>query len=141
MDDLLNCEYNGWENRFTWRMHLRLSNEQMLFPEIAKLVANERFVEMWLKSSIINWMNRFPGRNRYHGAYICLLVWDLLGSALAYSEWDNLVTVLTGSNLVSNDFTMTLHRCIQQSQQLNAHIEVVLRDATSVYAAADALKE
>src|SRR6202022_79193 len=32
-------EYNGWENRFTWLMHLHLSSEQVLMQEVAALVA------------------------------------------------------------------------------------------------------
>lgn len=147
MDDLLNREYHGWENKFTWLVHLHLSNEQSLFLEIAQLVANEpnngpagRLIEMWVRLSITKWMNRFPGRNRSHDAYLGLLVWDLLGSALAYTEWIDLVTLLTGGEVISNVSTMTLIRCIQQSQQLHIHIEVVLRDASSVYAAADVLK-
>ena len=90
MDDLLNREYNGWENRFTWLVHLHLSNEQALFLEIAHLVeceANDgaagRLIEMWVRLSITNWMSRFPGRNRSYDAYMGLLVWDLLGSVLA----------------------------------------------------------
>jgi hypothetical protein len=31
-------------------------------------------------------------------------------------------------------------RCIQQSQQLHTHLEMVLRDASSVHATAEALK-
>jgi hypothetical protein len=147
MDDLMNCEYNGWENKFTWLVHLHLSNEHVLFLEIAQLVANEpndgpagRLIEMWVRLSITNWMNRFPGRNRSHDAYIGLLVWDLVSSALASTEWIDLVTVLTGGKVLSNVFTMTLTRCIQQSQMLHTHIEVVLRNASSVHAAADVLK-
>jgi hypothetical protein len=64
----------------------------------------------------------------------------LLGSALASTEWIDSVTMLTGSEVISNVFTMTLTRCIQQSQLLHTHIEVVLRSASSVYAAADGLK-
>jgi hypothetical protein len=147
MDDLMNREYNGWENKITWLVHLHLSNVQALFLEIVQLVANEpnngpagRLVEMWVRLSITNWMNRFPGRNRSHDTYIGLLVWDLLGSALAYTEWTNLVTLLIGSEVISNVFTMTLTRCIQQSQLLHTHIEVLLRDASTAYVAADALK-
>jgi hypothetical protein len=147
MDDLMNREYNGWENKITWLVHLHLSNEQTLFLEIAQLVANEpnngpagRLIEMWVRLSITNWMNRFPGRNHSHDANIGLLVWDLLDSALAYTEWIDLVTLLTGGEVISNVFTMTLTRYTQQSQLLHTHIEVVLRDASSVYAAADALK-
>ncbi len=113
----------------------------------AALVASEpndapaaRLVEMWVRLSITNWMNRFPGRNRSHDTYIGLLVWDLLGAVLAYTEWNDLVIVLTGGEVISNVFTMTLHQCIQQSQQIHNHIGVLLRDASSVYVAADALK-
>ncbi len=147
MDDLLNREYNGWENRWTWLVHLHLSNEQALSLEIAQLVASEpndelagRLVEMWVKSSITNWMNRFPGRNHSHDEYIGLLVWDLLGSALAYTQWDELVILLAGGVVISNVFTMTFLRGIQSSQWLQAHMTVVLRDAASMYAAADVLK-
>ena len=147
MDDLLNQEYNGWENKWTWLVHLHLSNEQVLSLEIARLVMSEpnnepagHLVEMWVKSSITNWMTRFPGRNRSYDAYICLLVWDVLGSALASTQWDDLVTLLAGGVIVSNAFTMTLLRCIESSRWLQAHLEVVLCDAASIYAAADALK-
>jgi hypothetical protein len=147
MDEIMNNPYNGWENKFTWLIHLHLSNEQALFLEITQLVASEpnngsagRLIEMWVTLSITNWMNRFPGRNRSHDAYISLLVWDLLGAVLAYTEWNDLVTLLTGGEVISNVFTMTLTRCIQQSQLLHTHIEVLLRDALSDYAVADALK-
>jgi hypothetical protein len=147
MDELLNREYNGWENKLTWLVHLHLSNEQALFLEIAQLVASEpndgpagHLIEMWVRLSITNWMNRFPGRNRSHEAYIGLLAWDLLGSALANITWIDLATVLTGGEVISNMFTMTLIRCIQQSQLLHTHLEVVLRNASSAYVAAEALK-
>jgi hypothetical protein len=147
MDDLMNREYDGWENKFTWLVHLHLSNEQALFLEIAQLVANEpnngpagRLIEMWVRLSITNWMNRFPGRDRSHDAYIGLLVWDLLGSALANTEWHDLVTLLIGGEVISNVFTMTLMRCIQQSQLLHTHLEGVSRNASSNYIAAEALK-
>ncbi len=41
MDDLRYREYNGWENRWTWLVHLHLSNEQAVFLEIAHLIASE----------------------------------------------------------------------------------------------------
>ena len=115
--------------------------------EIAQLVASEpnngsagRLIEMWVRLSITKWMDRFLGRNRLYDANISLLVWDLLGSSLATIEWNDLVIVLTGGEVISNVFTMTLTRCIQQSQLLHTHIEVVLRDASSIYIAAEALK-
>ena len=146
-DDRLNREYNGWENRFTWLVHLHLSNEQALSNEIALMVAREpnnwpagRLVEIWVKVAVANWMNRFPGRNRVHDAQVALLVCDLLGSALAYAEWDELVVLLTGNEQASNVFTMTLYCCIQSSRWLRSHMEKLLRDAASTYAAADAMK-
>ena len=54
-DDLKNREYNGWENRWTWLVHLHLSNEQKVFAEIARIVVVERkrkeagrLVETWV---------------------------------------------------------------------------------------------
>ena len=147
-DDRLNQEYNGWENRFTWLVHLHLSNEQALSNEISQMVAGEpnnwpagRLVEMWVKVAVANWMNRFPGRNRVHDGQVALLVWDLLGSALAYAEWDELVLLLAGNEQVSNAFTMTLYRCIQSSRWLRSHMDRLLRDAASTYAATDAMKD
>lgn len=147
IDDRLNREYNGWENRFTWLVHLHLSNEYVLNAEITQMVAGEpndgpagHLVEMWVKLAVAHWMNRFPGRNRVHDGQIALLVWDMLGSALAYAEWDELVLLLAGTERVSNVFTMTLHRCIQSSQWLRFHMTRLLRDASSTYAAADAMK-
>ena len=86
MEEIMNHPYHGWENKFTWLVHLHLSNEQTVFLEIAQLVANEpnngpagRLIEIWVRWSITSWMNRFPGRTRSHDASIGLLVWDLLG--------------------------------------------------------------
>jgi hypothetical protein len=148
MDDLLKREYNGWENRFTWLVHLHLSDEQVLSLEIAQVVAGEpndelagRCVEMWVKASITNWMNRVPERNKYHDHSMYLLVWDLLGSALSYTEWDVLVTLLTGGEVVCTVFTMTLNRYIQQSQLLPSYMSRLLKDGPNVYAAADAMKQ
>jgi hypothetical protein len=49
-------EYNGWKNKFTWLVHLHLSNEERLMNEMVELVASEpnegaagRLVEMWVK--------------------------------------------------------------------------------------------
>jgi hypothetical protein len=147
MRDLLNYEYNGWENKYTWLVHLHVSNEQAMLLEIAQLLAGEpndgsacRLVEMWVKVSITNWMSRFPGRNRAHDASIGLLVWDLLGSVLAYTAWDDLVAMLDGKKVIANMFTMTLMGCIQQSRLLHTHSEAALRDASSTYALADVLR-
>src|SRR5260370_4391286 len=86
--------YNGWENKFTWVVHLHLSNEFELANEIAELVAQEtnaipagRLVEMWVKVAVENWITSFPGRNRRYDESLRLFVWDLLRSALAYADW------------------------------------------------------
>jgi hypothetical protein len=86
-------------------------------------------------------MSRFPGRNTYYDHCMYLLVWDLLGSALSYSEWDALVALLTSGEVVCNVFTMTLSQCLQRSQCLHAHMSRLVRDTPNVYAAADAMKE
>jgi hypothetical protein len=65
-----------------------------------------------------------------------LLVWNLVGSALAYVEWDDLVLLLTGREKVSNTFAMTLNRCIQSSQLLHSQMETLLHDAPGVFVAA-----
>lgn len=56
------------------------------------------------------------------------------------TRWNDLFTLLVGGEVISNVFTITLMRCIQQSQLLHTHDEVVLRDTSSVHTAADALK-
>ena len=73
------------------------------------------------------------------GQVVGLLVWDLLGSVLANITWIDLATVLTGGEVISNMFTMTLLWYILQSQLLHTHLEVVLRNASSAYVAAEAL--
>jgi hypothetical protein len=147
MDELRNREYNGWENRWTWLVHLHLSNEQALSNEMAWLIAGESddahaggLVERWVKGAVGNWMNRFSGRNRSHDEQLGLLVWDLLGAALAYAEWDDLVTLLSGGKKVTNMFTAILHHYIRQSPQVRAHVAAVVRQVPSLVAAADALK-
>ncbi len=141
--------YNGWENKFTWLVHLHLSNEQSLTYEIATLVASEpnycpagRLVEMWVKSTLTNWYTCFPGRNRHYDEYVRLLAWDLVGSALAYADWNVLVALLAGET-VSNDnlFTWTLYRCILNDRQLLHPVNAMMNEALSAYACADTLKE
>src|SRR5947209_1165733 len=53
-------EYNGWENRFTWLMHLHLSSEQVLMQEVAALMATTssnrgKLLATWVKAKIFNW--------------------------------------------------------------------------------------
>jgi hypothetical protein len=95
---------------------------------------------MWVRLSITKWMNRFPGRNHSHDASIGLLVCDLLGSALRYIEWNDLVTLLAGYKVISNMSTMTLKHYIHQSLFLHTHLEGVLLDASSIHTAAETLQ-
>jgi len=71
-----------------------------------------------------------------------LLAWDLVGSALAYADWDTLAALLAGET-VSNEnlFTWTLYRCMLNDRQLQQAVQALMREAPSVYACADALKE
>jgi len=141
--------YNGWENKFTWLVHLHLSNEYQLMHEITALVASEpnewpagRLVEMWVKSALTNWYACFPGRNRLYDDSLRLLAWDLLGTALASVDWDVLVVLLAGEVAANeNLFTGSLCRCILNDSQLQQPIHVLMHQSSSAYACADALKE
>jgi len=141
--------YNGWENKFTWLVHPHLSNEERLMDEIIRLVASEpndgaagRLVEMWVKIALSNWLTCFSGRNRQHDEEMRLLAWDLLGSALAYASWDDLVALLIGTAHTSDNlFTMTLSRSILHHHQLQQQMSVLLSTTASVSIAADVLKE
>src|SRR5438105_4657487 len=112
--------HNGWENKFTWLVHLHLSNEESLMNEITALVASEpnrsatgRLVEMWVKSTLNQWYMCFPGRKRYSDDSVRLLVWDLVGTALAYADWHVLVAIVAGETVThENLFTWSLSRCV-----------------------------
>ena len=95
-----------------------------------------------MKSALTNWYTCFPGRNRHYDEYIRLLLWDMVGSALAYADWDTLVALLAGET-VSNEnlFTWTLYRCMLNDRQLQHPVQALMREAPSVYACADALRE
>ena len=141
--------YNGWENKFTWLVHLHLSNEVALANEMVELVAQEpndvpagRLVEMWVKAAVENWITFFPGRNRQYDESLRLFVWDLLRSALAYTDWDALVGILTGGGETSeNLFTWTLYRTIMDDSQLQQNVSTLITEAQSIYAGVDTVKD
>jgi len=141
--------YNGWENKFTWLVHLHLSNEGALANEMAELVAQEpnnvpagRLVEMWVKVAVENWTTFFPGRNRQYDESLRLFVWDLLRSALAYADWDALVGILTGEGETSeNLFTWTLYRTIMDDGQLQQDVSTLIGEAPNSYAGVDTVKD
>jgi hypothetical protein len=140
--------YNGWENKFTWLVHLHLSNEERLMNEITELVAGEpnggaagRLVEMWVKLALDNWLNRFPGRNKQHDESLLLFVWDLAGSALAYADWIGLVSVLIGEAHTSDNlFTMTMYRNILTDRHFQQAVRRLVHEASTLYAGADSVK-
>jgi len=141
--------YNGWENKFTWLIHLHLSNEERLMNEITALVAGEpndgsagRLIEMWVKIALTNWLTSLPGRNKLHDEEMRLFAWDLVGSALAYADWVRLVEMVIGEAQTSDNlFTLTLSRSILNSQQFQQQAQILMSEATSLYAAADVLKD
>jgi hypothetical protein len=141
-------EYNGWENKFTWLMHLHLSNDQVLMQEIAGLVATTssnrkagRLIATWVKVALFHWLGVHPERDARFDGNMHLLAWDLVGSALAYADWDALVTLLTGRMKKSkNLFTVTLSQFILSDRQLLAFAQEVLAAYPNMYQCADVMK-
>ena len=83
-------EYNGWENKFTWLVHLHLSNEQSLMHEIVDLIActsDDRtaglHMKWWIEDMVKVWVTGFAGRESMYDDQIRLLVWAMVGAALA----------------------------------------------------------
>ena len=142
-------EYNGWENRFTWLMHLHLSNEQALMQEVTALVASTahhrragRLLATWVKAMLFNWLCAYPGRDHRFDEQMRLLAWDVAGSALAYTEWDDLVRWLTSQGRRSkNQFTVTLYRFILSDGQLQAFVQDMLGAFPNTYQCADRMQE
>ena len=63
--------YNGWENKFTWLVHLHLSSEECIMGEITSLVADTpigypvgKLVEKWVIDALTHWQMNIPDRNR-----------------------------------------------------------------------------
>src|SRR5437588_2160377 len=123
-------EYNGWENRFTWLMHLHLSSEQALMQEVAALVATTssnreagKLLATWVKATIFNWMCSQLERDSRFDENMRLLAWELAGSALAYTDWDELLALLAGRVKKSkNLFTVTLSHFILSDGRLLATV-------------------
>lgn len=142
-------EYNGWENRFTWLMHLHLSSDQTLMNEVEALVATTssnrkagRLLATWVKAAIFTWLCQYPERDLHFDGNMCLLAWDLAGSALAYADWDELVALLTVRLKKSkNVFTVTLFQFILSDGRLLAYVQEMLQAFPKTYACADALKD
>src|SRR5437763_10695265 len=142
-------DYNGWENKFTWLVHLHLSSEQCLMNEITSLVAETpigypvgKFVEQWVREALTNWQMNVPDRYRSYDGYLRLLAWDLVGSALAYTDWDMLVRLLSGETVFDDTlFTCSLYRSIMNDSHLNQPVRVLMSGAPNAYICDDALNE
>ncbi|HJT56979.1 MAG TPA: hypothetical protein VJ761_10820 [Ktedonobacteraceae bacterium] len=141
-------EHNGWENRFTWLMHLHLSDDQVLMQEVTALVASTssnrqagRLLATWVKAMLFNWLCAYAGRDRRFDEQMRLLAWDMAGSALAHAEWDDLVRWLTSQGRRSkNQFTVTLYRFILSDEQLQAFVRDMLGAFPNTYQCADRMQ-
>ena len=142
-------EYNGWENKFTWLVHLHLSSEEHLMHEMTSLVADTpigypvgKLIEKWVRESLTKWQMNVSDRYRLYDGYLRLLAWDLVSSALAYADWDLLVRLLSGET-VSDDnlFTWSLYRSIMNDSHLHQSVGVLMNEAPSAYVCADAIKD
>ena len=142
-------EYNGWENKFTWLMHLHLSNEQELMQEVTALVASVTrnsaagwLLQTWVKASLFNWLGQRLERESCFDTNMRLLAWDLVGSALAYVDWDVLVKLLTSRAKKSKDvFTMVLFRFIGSDGELQALLQEMVQAFPHTYECADTMRE
>jgi hypothetical protein len=141
--------YNGWENKFTWLVHLHLGNEQALMQEITGLVADAANdgaagwrVQMWVKMALENWLTGYAGRDWSQDDAMRLLASDLVGSALAAADWDVLVRLLVGETMTTDNlFTLTLYQAILSCPEWQQQFSVLLHLSASVYACADLLKD
>jgi len=142
-------EYNGWENKFTWLVHLHLSSEVCLVNEMTSLVTGApigypvgRLVEQWVREALTRWQMNVPDRDRSSDGSLRLLAWDLVSSVLAYADWEMLVRLLTGETIADdNRFTWSLYRSILNDSHLHHPVSVLMQEAPHVYACADVLKE
>lgn len=60
-----------------------------------------------------NWLRGFVGRVWPQYDVMQLLIWDLVGTVLAYSDWSVLARLLMGENITTDNlFTLTLYQYI-----------------------------
>ena len=142
-------EYNGWENMFTWLIDAHLSNDAAVMDAITGQIEHAIdennagiIIEMWVKKSITDWLTFFAGRNKMHDEEMRLLAWDLLKSALAYADWESVIAMLaSGVETSDNLFSLTLYKGILNNAQLHQDIGILIENASSIYTAADAVKD
>ncbi len=101
-----------------------------------------KLVEKWVREALTNWQMNVSDRSRSYDGYLRLLAWDLVGLALAYADWDILVTLLAGETVTSDNlFTWSLYRSIMNDSHLHQPVGVLMSEASNAYACADAIKE
>lgn len=99
-------------------------------------------IEMWVKMALENWLTGSAGRDWSQDDVMRLLASDLVGSALAYADWDILVRLLVGETLTTDNlFTLTLYQGILSCPEWQQQFSVLLPVSPSVYACADLLKD
>ena len=117
--------------------------------EMTTLVANTptgypvgKLIEKWVRESLTKWQMNVSDRYRLYDGYLRLLAWDLVSSALAYADWDILVTLLAGETVTSDNlFTWSLYRSIMNDRHLHQPVGVLMNEAPDAYACADTLKD
>jgi len=142
-------EYNGWENKFTWLLHLHLSSEECLMNEMTSLVAKTligypvgKLFGQWVREALTNWQMNVPDRYRACDGYLRLLAWDLVSSALAYADWDILVRLLSGEPITDDNlFTWSLYHSTMNDSHLHQPLGVLMNEAPNAYTCADAIKD
>src|SRR5438045_5692844 len=142
-------EYNGWENKFTWLVHLHLSSEEHLMHEMTALMADTpigypvgKLVEQRVREALTNLQMNVPDGYRSYDGYLRLLAWDLVSSALAYADWDMLVRLLTGETTTDDNlFTWSLYRSIMNDSHLHQPLGVLMNEVPNAYVYADTLKD
>jgi hypothetical protein len=83
-----------------------------------------------------------PDRYRSYDGYLRLLAWDLVCSALAYANWDILVTLLSGESIADDNLlTWSLYRSIMNDSHLHQPVGVLMHEAPHAYVCADTLKD
>ena len=142
-------EYNGWENKFTWLVHVHLSSEEHLLQDMTSLVAARsigypagKLVAQWVSGVLTNWQMDVPDSFRAYAGYLRLLVWDVVSSALAYADWESLVRLLRGETVTSDNlFTWSLYCSILNESHLHQPVGTLMQETPDAYACADTLKD
>ena len=142
-------EYNGWENKFTWLVHVHLSSEEPLMQDMTSLVAARsigypagKLVAQWVSGVLTNWQMDVPDSFRAYAGYLRLLVWDVVSSALAYADWESLVRLLRGETVTSDNlFTWSLYGSILNDSRLHQPVSMLMNEALNAYACADTIKD